>query len=119
MSDAICLACRRPIDDHKVSELRECDPTRNALPYEEFTDGPQQQTLNSAVASSVTTIAAVVDGGPLGPLPTIVFRFFPLEGGDPYPDMALVLDDNAMRDIRKLVGDAADSAIRAARKARR
>lgn len=119
MTDAVCLTCRRPIDEHLVKELRECDPTRNAMPYEELADGPVEQEISTMIAGALTTLAATVDGGPIGKLPAVVFRFFSVDGAEPFPDMTLVLDDAAMRDLRRLIGDAADSAIKAARKGRR
>jgi hypothetical protein len=120
-----CLDCGQPFLDHTLRDFRA--HTDLDLPYEETPDGPFPLTNplgdGNPAAGRLTCLAAVFTGElPAGghvSLPVVIFRFDALGTGPPIPDITLVLDDNIARDLRRLVGDTADSAIRAARKTRR
>lgn len=114
---AACPVCPKPVDDHTVRELREHLSTvyDHHLPYEEHPLRNETFTPESFAGSVAIKAAAIATA--TGTYPVLVFDF----GGNDnrsFPPIPLVLDDNAMRNLRRLVGDAIDAARKAARRNR-
>lgn len=107
-----CPRCTRPTGEHTVDEFTRCmaDLHDHDLPFESMPE--TQQTLDVVTAGSVAVKAGVQDS-PLGAFPVLVFEFTSPTG--PVPPIALILDAEHMRSVRRLVTTAVDAALKAAR----
>lgn len=116
----ICPGCGKETDEHLVREVRACLASLRAndpgtLPFEELEGGLRDETIPYVLAGGVI-VKAGVQGSPLGNFPVLVFDFASPNVEEPITPIALVLPPERLRDVRVIVGQAIDSALRAARK---
>lgn len=117
-SDKPCERCDRVIGDHTVREWRQClsDLYEYEMPFEDIAGGkPVDQEMEMILAGNIT-VRSAVHRSPVGVFPVLVFDFGTAKG--PVAPIGLILDTNHMRSVRHIVGNAIDSAVKAARRAR-
>lgn len=119
-----CAGCGRALLDHTLGELRVCTDIR--VPYEHVAAGPVPYANpladDGVSATHITCLAATFSGDlpGVGPiiLPAIIFRFEAWPGSPPIPEISLILNDDMVDALAKLVPAAAAGALQAARAAR-
>lgn len=114
--DEPCPRCGERVGDHTVDLLGEHlgDLYNHHLPYEETAE-PVDQQVSMLRAGSIDLRAGVQQTA-IGSFPVLVFDFAGPDGV--IPPIGLLLDEAGMRNVRLLVGQAIDGAIKAARRNR-
>jgi hypothetical protein len=124
--DSDVCHCGAPVLDHTVRLLREHHPAEKLnLPYEEsgtltWTNVADQ---HGDIASAIVVKAAAIGLPDVPPgypktLPALGFTFFGMDGLTTVAKALLVLDVDHMRGVRRIVGDAIDGSLNAARRTR-
>lgn len=114
--------------DHTVRLMREHHPAEALnLPYEENPGGQMTWATvadeHGDIASAVVFKAAAIaiPDAPTGyakTLPALGFTFFGMDGRTTVAKALLVLSDERMRDLRRVIGDTIDGSLKAARRSR-
>lgn len=121
--DALCATCKKPIGDHTVRQLADCNADKDFhLPYRDRPGGPLYfKGLKGTVAGSLIMAAGWIDTD-LGRVPMVQYIF---TGPGPVPGSTqtlepinLILDSNAFRALRIETSRVIDKAITAARRGR-
>ena len=110
-----CPVCQRAIGVHTVDELAEhlSSVHDHDLPFEEFPE--REQEIQMVRAGSIS-VKAGAQKTAIGTFPVLIFEFSGPDGV--LPPIGLLLDDRRMRDVRQLIGQSIDAALKHARRAR-
>lgn len=121
--DALCAACKKPIGDHTVRQLADCNADKSFhLPYRDRPGGPMYfDGLKGTVAGALIMAAGWVDTA-VGRVPMVQYIF---TGPGPIPGSTqtlepinLIMDSNAFRDLRIETSRVIDKSITSARRGR-
>jgi hypothetical protein len=119
--DMPCAVCDVPWGDHTVRDWADhAKRPQTNLPYEEL-DRPIQLGDTGATFVDNITVGGIVYNPPavLGPLPGLMIKLYSSHQPTVTHEYVLLLSEEGLQQVRRLVIRACDSAIGNARRARR